>query len=175
MRRRFAIALIASVLLVACAPSPSAIASAVAETEAARPTWTPATVLQTQEVTRVATVQVTVEIPVTVTPTATPIYTPTVTPTASRTPIPTNTPVPTATEDPTRAEKTDGFYLVGTEISAGLWRSSAGFDSCYWEITGETGNIIDNHFGMSGGTMYVPRAAYQVQLQDCGPWEFIKP
>lgn len=164
-------------LITSCAPSPSVISKAVVQTLAALPTSTPAVtiVFETQIVTSVALVEQTVEVPVTVTPSPTPLFTPTVTLTASRTPIPSNTPRPTATEDPTRTTKYDGYYLVGPEISSGLWRSTGQGDSCYWELTTRTGDIIDNHFGMSGGTMYIPATAFQARLQDCGPWEFLSP
>jgi len=104
-------------VLAACAPSPSAIAQAVVQTQAAwtavpsqtafptlaaRPTYTqPAT--QTAVPTVAVTVLVTVEVtrlvdrPVTVTPTETPLESPTVTPTPTITPIPSNTARPTLT------------------------------------------------------------------------------
>jgi len=88
---------------------------------------------------------------------------------------PTPTLSPTATEDPTRRSKSDGFYLVGTEMSPGLWRSQGAGDSCYWEITSKTGNIINNHFGMAGGTMYIRATDFQVRLEDCGTWVFLSP
>lgn len=105
---------------------------------------------------------------VTATPTKTPKYTSTITLT------PTNSPTPTATEDPTKTNKGPGFYLVGDEISPGVWRSLGSSDSCYWSITNQTGDIIKNHFGMAGGTMYIPQSGFQVELdRDCGNWEFI--
>lgn len=135
------------------------------------------------EVTRVVEVElevirevaVTVEVPVEVTrevivtvilPTGTPSG-PTATPTV------TNTPEPTM--DVTKLSRGDGFYLVGSEIAPGVWRSTAGRDSCYWEVTRSNGDIIDNHFGMSGGTMYVSASGFQVRLDDCGQWEWIQP
>jgi hypothetical protein len=84
---------------------------------------------------------------VTATFTETPKYTATITMT------PTKTPPPTQTKDPTKTNKTPGFYLVGEEISPGVWRSLGTSDSCYWSITTRTGDIINNHFGMAGGTM----------------------
>lgn len=174
---RLPLVFLVGVLVTACAPNPSVISAAVVQTVEALPTSSPVvkTVLQTQVVTAVVILKETVEVPVTVTPTQTPVFTATITPTASRTPIPSSTPRPTATEDPTRTTKYDGFYLVGPEISPGLWRSTGQGNSCYWELTNKTGGIIDNHFGMSGGTMYIPATAFQAQLQDCGPWEFLSP
>jgi hypothetical protein len=81
----------------------------------------------------------------------------------------------TPTPDPLRSSKKDGFFLVGVDISPGIWRSSGTGNSCYWEITTKTGNILSNHFGMSGGTMYIPATAFQVQLQDCGNWLYLGP
>jgi len=105
---------------------------------------------------------------VTATFTSTPLYTATITMT------PTETPTPTPTEDPTKTNKGPGFYLVGDEISPGVWRSLGSSESCYWSVTNRTGDIIDNHFGMAGGTMYIPASAFQVELdRDCGTWEFI--
>jgi hypothetical protein len=105
---------------------------------------------------------------VTVTPTHTPIYTPTITPTF------TVTPTQTSTVDPTKTDKGPGFYLVGEEIAPGVWRSLGESDSCYWAITTKTDSIINNHFGMAGGTMYIPSSGFQVELnQACGRWTYL--
>jgi hypothetical protein len=105
---------------------------------------------------------------VTPTATATPKYTSTITET------PTNTATVTKTPDPTKMDKNPGFYLVGNEIAPGVWRSLGDSDSCYWEITTQTGNILSNHFGMAGGTMYIPTSAFQVMLDpDCGKWTYL--
>jgi hypothetical protein len=67
-----------------------------------------------------------------------------------------------------------GFYLVGSEIASGNWRNNGNSDSCYWEITDSKGEIIDNFIGMTGGTMYIPPTAFQVQLEkECGDWEYL--
>jgi len=104
---------------------------------------------------------------VTATNTSTPEYTATITLTPTETATPTNTP------DVTKMDKTDGFYLVGSEIAPGIWRSNGTQDDCYWEISTATGDIISNHFGMAGGTMFVPSSGFQVMLEDCGTWTFI--
>lgn len=83
----------------------------------------------TQIVTQIITVEVTREIIVTATysgPTAT--FTPTLTPSPSATPAP--------TLDQTKADKKDGSYMVGTEIAAGIWRSSGGIsdEECALQI-----------------------------------------
>lgn len=106
------------------------------------------------------------EITQTVTPT--PLYTPTITPT------PTNTVPPTATQDPLKAPKGAGFYLVGVDIAPGVWRSDGTGDSCYWAVTSATGDILDNHFGMAGGTAYVSPSGFQVEFDDCGTWTFLR-
>ena len=73
-----------------------------------------------------------------------------------------------------KTEKSYGLYLVGSEIAAGNWRSSGNSDDCYWSITDNKGEIIDNHFGMAGGTMYIPSNAFQVELdKECGTWEYL--
>lgn len=71
------------------------------------------------------------------------------------------------------ANKGDGFYLVNIDIAPGVWRSTGAGDSCYWSITTKTGDIIENHFGMAGGTMYVSPNAFQVEVNRCGTWEYI--
>jgi hypothetical protein len=55
-----------------------------------------------------------------------------------------------------------------------VWRSDGTNDDCYWEITEADGDIIDNHFGMAGGTASIPASAFQVQFDDCGTWTFIQ-
>lgn len=72
--------------------------------------------------------------------------------------------------------KAPGIYLVGVDIAPGVWRSQGSSDECYWEITTKTGTIIENHSGMAGGTMYIPKKAFQVLLDsECGNWEFLEP
>lgn len=111
---------------------------------------------------------------VTATYTHTPEFSPTITDTATITPSPTNTSTPTLTPDITKTDKSPGFYLVGTDISPGVWRSLGTGDSCYWAITTRTGSIINNHFGMAGGTMYIPSSAFEVELgQGCGRWTYL--
>jgi len=115
---------------------------------------------------------------VTPTSTSTPLYTPTITltptitPLPTKTPIPTNTPRPSATPDPLKFPKGDGNYLVGVDIAPGVWCSTGTEDDCYWTINTMTGNIIDNYFGMSGGTAYISPTAFSVMFEGCGIWEF---
>lgn len=105
---------------------------------------------------------------VTQTFTPTPLYTATVTLT------PTITLPPTATPNPLKAPKGDGFYLIGVDIAPGVWRSDGTGDSCYWSVTRMDGDILDNHFGMSGGTAYVSPSGFQVEFTDCGTWTFLQ-
>ena len=86
----------------------------------------------------------------------------------------TNTKSPTALPDQTHTDKGPGFYLVGTDIAPGVWRSRGTGDSCYWATTSKTGDILSNHFGMAGGTMYVAPSAWQVEInKDCGYMTYI--
>lgn len=105
-----------------------------------------------------------------ITPTFTP--TPKFTPTITLTPTITSS--PTKTPDPLKAPKKDGFYLVGVDIAPGVWRSDGSGDSCYWEVSASDGDILANHFGMSGGTAYIAPNAFQVRFEDCGTWTFIQ-
>lgn len=105
---------------------------------------------------------------ITATSTPTPKYTATITPT------PTQTMPPTPTLDPRFLPKSDGFYLIGIDIAPGVWRSTGTFDNCYWSVTRSSGDIIDNHFGMSGGTAFLPDYGFQVQFEDCGMWEYLQ-
>jgi hypothetical protein len=149
------------------------------------------------EVTRMVEVTRLVEIPVTVTATATPVNsptpsatptetaTPTITPTATATTPPTATPLPTATPNLSAtatvtafgalaAPRGNGIYTVGSEIIPGKWRSAGSGDGCYWARLDSGQNIIDNHFGLSGGTVTVRPTDYEVELLDCGTWEYVE-
>lgn len=104
---------------------------------------------------------------ITQTPKPTLAYTPTITNT------PTNTFTPTPTQDLLKVSKGNGFYLIGVDIAPGIWRSQGSGDDCYWSVTKSNGDIIDNHFGMAGGTAYLPANGFQIEFNDCGMWEFI--
>jgi hypothetical protein len=145
------------VLLTGCAPLQHAVQTAVAETQAEwtevpsqtpYPTYTqqhPQVVIQFQ--TRA----------VTLTFTPTPLFS------------------PTYTVEPAMAPHGDGYYLVGTEIAVGVWRSMGDTSNCYWETTSRAGNILNYHFGSSGGTMYVAANAFMVRLRSCGDWVYLGP
>ena len=116
-----------------------------------------------------------------------PTYTPTTQAAPTDKPVPTLTPIvmitaipsepPSLTSDPLYQVKRPGIYLVHVDIAPGVWRSEpSSTDRCYWKITDRTGDIIENHLGQSGGTMYVPANAFQVELRpDCGNWTYLGP
>jgi len=164
----------------ACSPSEEVIAEAIASTMDA---WTPIPTFTSVppivlEVTRI------VEVPPTLT--STPLFTSTITLTPTITNTPTQTPTFTITPNATQTadarvqeslkhDKGNGFFLVNIDIAPGVWRSNGSGDSCYWATTTKTGSIIDNHFGMSGGTAYISPSAFQVEFKDCGTWTFLSP
>ena len=118
------------------------------------------TQLATIEVTRLATVEVTqlatVEVTRLVVVTAT--YSgPTETPTSTATLAPSTT--PTATVDYTKADKGDGSLMAGTEIAAGIWRSSGGSpsDECWLTIKTLSGDLVAITGELPGATIQNPR------------------
>lgn len=36
-------------------------------------------------------------------------------------------------------------------------------------------NILDNHYGMAGGTVTIWASDYEVEFNDCGMWEYLGP
>jgi hypothetical protein len=187
-----------AVFLAACMPSASQVQEVIAQTQAMWtsiptntpfPTYTPFpintpfptyTAFPTYTLQPTIAVEVTRIVMVTQTYTPTPLYTPTITSTPTNTFTPTNTPNATQTAEALhlanlREDKGDGFYLVNIDIAPGIWRSTGTGDRCYWEITTSSGDIIDNHYGMAGGTAYISSTAFQVMFQDCGTWVFLSP
>jgi len=166
--------------LTACAPSQQAISEAI---QATMSVWTPIPTYTAQPTyTSLPTVVVEVTRVKLITPTntQTPQFTPTITTTPTRTGTPTRTPNASQTAQAVALERLrrsrgDGFYLINVDIAPGVWRSSGLGDQCYWSVTTATGKIIDNHYGMAGGTAYIPPAAFQVEFNGCGLWEFISP
>jgi len=71
--------------------------------------------------------------------------------------------------------KNSGFYTVGVEIAPGYWRSTGVGGGCYWERLDEYQDILGNHFGRAGGTIYIGPYDYEVHFNDCGMWEYIGP
>jgi hypothetical protein len=152
---------------------------------------------QTIEVTRVVPQTVIstqlVEVIITATPipiTSTPI--PTQIPSATFTFAPTNTEAPTMTPTATtppeiltqtaqasldallKMDKGPGVYLVNADIAPGIWRSTPGSDDCYWKRSDRTGEIIDNYYSFSGGTIYIDPTDFSVELStECGIWTYL--
>ncbi len=73
--------------------------------------------------------------------------------------LPTNEPLPTATLLPTTNPNLirPGTYIVGKDISAGLYEGQAGTNSCYWErlkdVSGTLNSILANGNGI--GQFYI--------------------
>ena len=94
-------------------------------------------------------------------------------------PVPTETPAFTATPEisPTPdlfGVHKPGFYLVNVDIGPGQWRSTGKEDGCYAALTDSTGNILNNHFGLSGVTISIDPTIYQVEFgSHCGDWVFL--
>lgn len=77
----------------------------------------------------------------------------------------------TAPPSPT-SPKGDGFYTVGDEIAAGIWRSNGSGDGCYWARLDSNQGILDNHYGIAGGSVTIRSSDYEVEFNGCGTWEF---
>ncbi|MCP4536739.1 MAG: hypothetical protein GY832_06295 [Chloroflexi bacterium] len=103
-------------------------------------------------------------------PRPTDIPQPTDTPEPTDTPDPTATPIPETPDSP----KGDGFYTVGEEIAPGKWHSTGTGGSCYWERLDASQDTLGNHFGISGGTIMILDTDYEVQLKNCGTWEYVE-
>ena len=175
------VAMIFTLLLIAsCTPKPQQIQPFVEQTLAAWPTQTAYPTLTANPTntpyptytslptyTKLPTTTPVIKI-VTATSTATPVYTPT------NTLPPTATATTTPTADPLKRSRGDGIYLVGIEIAPGVWDSNGTGDSCYWEVTTATGDIINNHFGLAGGTAYISATAFQVMFERCGTWTWLQ-
>ncbi|NLE83881.1 MAG: hypothetical protein GX603_05140 [Chloroflexi bacterium] len=185
--KKWIVILISLIILFGCSPKPEQLQPLVDQTLTALPTrttyptntpystYTPMptyTLMPTYTplptYTKAPTLTQIVKV-VTATETSTPLYTATITNTA------TSTATQTATSDPLKAPRGNGFYLVGTEIAPGVWDSDGSGDRCYWEVSNAQGDIISNHFGLAGGTAYVPSSAFQVLFEDCGTWTWLQP
>lgn len=66
----------------------------------------------------------------------------------------------------------DGKYLIGTEIVPGVWETTGRVEDCYWEISDDQGNIIDNNFvSVSEGlTVEISDWASGFTTEGCGAW-----
>jgi hypothetical protein len=132
------------------------------------------TPLATVEKSRVATVEVTRLIVITATlsdPTET--QKTIITPTLRTSPL--------ITVNPTMTDKTEGSYLVGTEIAPGIWRSKGGSSDrkCYLEITDYGGNIVAITGELPGATIRIPVGKYKVFIGSASDnkctWYFVRP
>ena len=186
----------------AAEPSPTAVVVTVVHTAIAEMPIT-VEVTKQIEVTRIVELPVTVTFTATPLNSPTPSNTPTETPIPTDTPIPTNTPVPTDTPIPTATAtptdtpvptptpdmaatqtveaygalaepKENGFFTVGTEILPGKWRSTGSGDDCYWARLDAQQDLLDNHYGIAGGTVNVQPTDYEVQFEDCGTWIYVE-
>ncbi|MBA4420558.1 MAG: hypothetical protein C0391_05375 [Anaerolinea sp.] len=84
-------------------------------------------------------------------------------------PGPASTPMPTQ-----KLDKIPGTYLIGSEIAPGNWRSMGSGDGCYWKVSDNRGEIVNNYFGVAGTIMYIPASGYIVQLEsECGNWTYL--
>jgi len=64
----------------------------------------------------------------------------------------------------------DGTYAVNQQIAPGTYRSTGKGSGCYWERTGEGGDILANHFGLTGGIVTIQAADVSFSSRRCGPW-----
>jgi hypothetical protein len=105
-------------------------------------------------------------------PTATPVL-PTDTPVpAVETPTP--TPEPTGPDSALTESRGSGFYRVGSAIAPGKWRSTGTGGSCYWARLDQNQDLLDNHYGMAGGTVSIRPDDYEVELSSCGTWIYVE-
>jgi hypothetical protein len=72
-----------------------------------------------------------------------------------------------------------GYYLVGTEVAAGLWRNSDSSGLCYWErLSGfgwTLGDIITNGLSDSIQTVQIGPSDVGFHSEDCGTWTYLGP
>lgn len=161
---KISIIIILAIFLGGCGASPQAIQSAVIQTLSALPTTTPYPTYTSAPSSTPIILVVTATLPPF---TPMPSNTPTITPT------PTKTLTPRPTQDPLKVPHGDGVYLVGVDIAAGVWRSEPGNSDCYWKRDSRTGDIIDNYYGQSGGTIYISPTDFEIHLERCGTWTFL--
>lgn len=96
---------------------------------------------------------------------------PTETPEVTNTPKPTNTPEPTINPELT-TDKTEGIWLVGSEVAAGLWRASG---DCYAVTRDKSGDQLDMASG-SRSIITVPPSAFAVEFvsyPDTCTWSYL--
>jgi hypothetical protein len=170
---------VASVLLLAAcssaAPSADVVETAIAETQTG---WTPVPSqtpypTHTPYPTQTALVVVQTKIVTATYSGPTETFTPTATLAPSATPKP--------TVDITKADRGDGSYLVGTEIAAGIWRSSGGSpnDECWLTIKTLSGDLVDITGQLPGATIRILSGQYIVYIGggsgNMCTWSFLMP
>ncbi len=68
----------------------------------------------------------------------------------------------------------DGIFIVGGEISPGLWRStSADQRFCYWARRKYDGILLGSYYGLPGIEMRIFASDYEVEFDGCGTWIFM--
>lgn len=144
-------------------------------TNTAYPTYTP---IPTATKTPVRSVQPTKK----ATPLPTQTAYPTYTPLPTYTPAPTQQPqtvfqIVTATKDPDqlKADKKDGFYLVGKDIAVGTWQivQDDAYQKCYWKLTDRNNQILNNYIGPSGGAFTLNDSIFQLEIRNCGVAQYV--
>lgn len=64
----------------------------------------------------------------------------------------------------------DGIYIVGTDVSPGIYKSDGG-ESCYWARKSLSGDdIIDNHLGAGPSVLTIQATDGLVQISGCAPF-----
>lgn len=133
-------------------------------------------------------------------PTATKTVVKSVTQTQAATPYPTYTALPTLTLYPTytpfptlesavawkivtatkdtdilKADKKDGFYLVGEDIATGTWRiqDDQSYTKCYWKLTDRSNQIVRNYIGVAGGAFTIDDSILQLEIHNCGVAQYV--
>lgn len=150
-------------------------------TQTAYPTYTPFPTATRTVVVSLAPSQSATPYP---TQTAYPTYTalPTLTSYPTYTPVPTLAPesvlkIVTATKDTDilKADKKDGFYLVGTDIATGTWRipDDQSYTKCYWKLTDRSNQIVRNYIGVAGGAFTIDDSILQLEIRNCGVAQFV--
>ncbi len=73
----------------------------------------------------------------------------------------------------------DGSWLVGTEVSPGLWRNNDSSGGCYWErlrgFSWQLKDTIANDFTYSISTVQIGAGDVGFHADDCGTWTYLGP
>jgi hypothetical protein len=68
------------------------------------------------------------------------------------------------------AAKKDGVYIIGLNMAPGRWRSNGLGQSCYWEKSTVTQEIIDNHLGVASVIVEIAPSDFEFKTHGCGVW-----